>query len=140
MRSSEVTLGRVRARFRSHERGSAVVEFALLLPILLLLLLAFVQVGVLARDRLLLAQASRAGAREAAVQPSEEEVSDAVRAAAAGLDGDRIVVDVAWSGERGSPVTVSVAYDVTMASALAGWLLPESVTLRATATMRQEFA
>jgi len=122
------------------QRGSSAVELALLLPIALLLLLAFVQVGVLATDQLLLTQASRAGAREAAVQQSEEAVTDAVRAAAAGLDGDRIVVDVAWSGERGSPVTVSLAYDVTVASALAGWLLPESVTLRASATMRQEFA
>jgi hypothetical protein len=46
------------------ERGSAAVEFALLLPILLLLLLAFVQVGVIARDSLVLTQASRAGARD----------------------------------------------------------------------------
>jgi len=49
---------------RRLERGSAAVEFALLLPILLLLLLALVQVGVLARDSLLLTQASRAGARD----------------------------------------------------------------------------
>jgi Flp pilus assembly protein TadG len=48
---------------RLRERGSAAVEFALLLPILLLLLLAFVQVGVIARDSLVLTQASRAGAR-----------------------------------------------------------------------------
>ena len=48
---------------RMRERGSAAVEFALLLPILLLLLLAFVQVGVIARDSLVLTQASRAGAR-----------------------------------------------------------------------------
>jgi Flp pilus assembly protein TadG len=122
------------------QRGSAAVEFALLLPIALLLLLAFVQVGVLATDQLLLTQASRAGAREAAVQPSEEAVVDAVRAAAAGLDGERIEVDVAWSGQRGDPVTVSLAYDVPTAAALAGWLLPDAVTLRATATMRQEFS
>jgi Flp pilus assembly protein TadG len=49
---------------RAFDRGSAAVEFALLLPILLLLLLALVQVGVLARDSLLLTQASRAGARD----------------------------------------------------------------------------
>ena len=48
---------------RIRERGSAAVEFALLLPILLLLLLALVQVGVIARDSLVLTQASRAGAR-----------------------------------------------------------------------------
>lgn len=122
------------------QRGSSAVELALLLPIALLMLLAFVQVGVLAKDQLLLTQASRAGAREASVQLSEDAVADAVRAAAAGLDADRLVVDVVWAGERGSPVTVSVSYDVVVASALAGWLLPESVTLRASATMRQEFA
>ncbi len=46
------------------ERGSAAVEFALLLPILLLLLLALVQVGVIARDSLAAhAGLARRGAR-----------------------------------------------------------------------------
>ena len=125
---------------RSRERGSAAVEFALLLPILLLLLLAFVQVGVIARDSLVLTQASRAGAREAAVQGSRDAVDQAVRAAAVGLDPDRISVVATWSGARGAPVTVDVAYEAPVASLLAGWLLPPSVSLRASATMRQEFA
>ena len=125
---------------RAHERGSAAVEFALLLPILLLLLLAMVQVGVIARDSLVLTQASRAGAREAAVQGSNDAVDEAVRAAAVGLDPERLSVDVTWSGTRGDPVTVSVAYEAPVASVLAGWLFPESVSLRASATMRQEFA
>jgi Flp pilus assembly protein TadG len=125
---------------RGRERGSAAVEFALLLPILLLVLLALVQVGALARDQLVLTQASRAGAREAAVQGSVDAVVDAVRSAAAGLEADRVTVDVAWTGERGSPVTVSLAYEVPVASPIAGWLLPETVTLRSSATMRQEFA
>ena len=122
------------------DRGSAAVEFALLLPILLLLLLAFVQVGVIARDSLVLTQASRAGAREAAVQGTKDAVDEAVRAAAVGLDPDRISVVATWSGARGDPVTVDVAYEAPVASLLAGWLLPASVSLRASATMRQEFA
>ena len=125
---------------RLRERGSAAVEFALLLPILLLLLLAFVQVGVIARDSLVLTQASRAGAREAAVQGSRDAVDQAVRAAAVGLDHDRISVVATWSGARGAPVTVDVAYEAPVASLLAGWLLPPTVSLRASATMRQEFA
>jgi Flp pilus assembly protein TadG len=125
---------------RAPERGSAAVEFALLLPILLLLLLAFVQVGVIARDSLVLTQASRAGAREAAVQGSSVAVQEAVRAAAVGLDPARIDVVATWSGARGAPVTVEVTYDAPVASLLGGWLLPESVSLRASATMRQEFA
>jgi hypothetical protein len=74
------------------------------------------------------------------VQPSADAVDDAVRVAAVGLDPDRLSVDVAWSGMRGSPVTVSVTYDAPIASLLAGWLFPESVSLDATAIMRQEFA
>jgi Flp pilus assembly protein TadG len=125
---------------RKRERGSAAVEFALLLPILLLLLLAFVQVGVIARDSLVLTQASRAGAREAAVQGTKDAVDEAVRAAAVGLDPDRIRIVATWSGARGAPVRVDVAYQAPVASLLAGWLLPASVSLRASATMRQEFA
>ncbi|MGA9161491.1 MAG: TadE/TadG family type IV pilus assembly protein [Actinomycetota bacterium] len=125
---------------RALDRGSAAVEFALLLPLLLLLLLALVQVGVVARDSLVLTQASRAGAREASVRPSVDAVGEAVRAAAVGLDPERLRVAVTWSGSSGSPVTVSVLYDVPVASLLAGWLLPPSVSLEASATMRQEFA
>ena len=110
------------------------------MPILLLVLLALVQVGALARDQLVLTQASRAGAREAAVDGSVEAVQEAVRTAASVLDAERMSIDVAWSGTRGDPVTVSLVYEVPMASPLAGWMLPESVTLRSSATMRQEFA
>ena len=129
----------MRSRTIARERGSAVVEFALLLPILLLVLLAFVQVGVLARDRLLLAQASRAGAREAAITDSDSSVLEAATLAGAGLDPARLRLAVERTGARGSPVTVSIAYDVPVAGVLAGWLLPSIVTLDVTATARQEF-
>ena len=122
------------------ERGTSAVEFALVLPLVLLLLLALVQVGVLARDRLMLTQASRAGAREAAVDASTGAVEEAVRNAAAGLDGDRLRVEIVRAGARGSPVTVSLEYEAPIAATLAGWLFPESLTLRVSSTMRQEFA
>jgi Flp pilus assembly protein TadG len=121
------------------ERGSAVVEFALLMPIVLLVLLAVVQVGVLGRDRLVLEQAARAGARIAAVDASDTAAEDAVRAAASALDGERLSVSVEREGARGSAVRVTVRYEAATASLLAGWLLPASVDLSTTATMRQEF-
>jgi Flp pilus assembly protein TadG len=121
------------------ERGSAVVEFALLLPVLLLVLLAFVQVGSLTRDRLLLAQASRAGAREAAISDSQDAIVEAATMAAPGLDPARLRLDVVRAGERGSPVTVRLVYDALVSELVAGWLLPETVTLDVSATVRQEF-
>lgn len=124
---------------RDHERGSAVVEFALLLPVVLLVLIAVVQVGVVVRDRLLLSQAARAGAREAAVEPSDGAVREAVFAAAPDLDESRLSIVIDRAGERGAPVTVALGYETTVASLLVGWLMPSSVELHADATTRQEF-
>jgi len=62
-----VVRGDVTTDFGQHDgaadRGSAVVEFALVLPLLLLVVLAVVQVGLLGRDQLLVTQSSRVGAR-----------------------------------------------------------------------------
>jgi Flp pilus assembly protein TadG len=124
-------------RRSEREDGSAVVEFALLLPILFLVLLAAVQVGVLARDRLVLTQAARAGAREAAVSLDDAGVRQAALEASPGLDPALLEVGVVREG-LGAPVTVTVSYRAGMAGPLAGWLLPEVVDLRAVASMRQE--
>ena len=125
-------------RRAGREDGSAVVELALLLPVVFLVLLAAVQVGLLARDQLVLTQAARAGAREAAVSLDEGQVRAAILAAAPGLDGGGIGLEVSREGGQGDPVQVTLAYEVAIAGPLAGWLLPGSVELRASATMRQE--
>ena len=120
------------------ETGSAVVEFALVLPILFLVLLAVVQVGVLARDQLLLTQAARAGAREAAVSLDDAAVREVAVGAAPSLDPDRLQLRVDRAGGLGSAVTVALGYEAPIAVPIARWLLPQAVALRATATMRQE--
>ena len=73
------------ARRRRHD-GSATVEFALVLPIVLAVGLALVQVGLLVRERLLVESAVRSGARTAAVEPGDEPVRAAVLSAAPALD------------------------------------------------------
>jgi Flp pilus assembly protein TadG len=124
---------------RRDETGSAVVEFALVLPLLLLVALALVQVTVVGRDRLLLQHAARAGAREAAVDADDAAVRQAVLDAAVPLDPAGVSVTVERAGGFGQPVLVRVAFDVPVAMPLAGWLLPASVHLAAQTAMRQEF-
>ncbi|MEA3509953.1 MAG: TadE family type IV pilus minor pilin [Actinomycetota bacterium] len=75
------------------QRGSAVVEFALVVPLVLALLLGLVEVALVARTQLEVVNAAREGAREAAASPDP---SQAVRAARAAL------------GEIGSSARVSV--------------------------------
>lgn len=111
----------------------------MVLPLLLIVTLALVQVGLIVRDRLVLADAARAGAREAAVTDDAGRIRDAVDRAASALDTGRLEVEVERAGGRGTAVTVSVGYpDATSIPAVA-WLFPGTINLRAATTMRQEF-
>ena len=123
---------------RGSERGSAVVELALVLPVLFLILLAVVQVGLLARDRLLVQEAARAGARAASVSLEDGDVRATMLRAAPGLDPARLDITVTREGGQGTVVTVEVEYRARIAGPIAGWLLPTEVTLEGAAAMRQE--
>jgi Flp pilus assembly protein TadG len=119
--------------------GSAAVEFALVLPLVLVLILGLVQVGLIARDRLLVEAAARAGARAAAIQDDAEAIQDAALAAAPGLSEAAVSVDVSRSGSRGDPVAVRVSYVDEIRVPFVSWLMGTSVSLSASSTVRQEF-
>ena len=115
------------------------MEFALVLPLLVVVALALVQIGLLVRDQLVLVEAARAGAREAAVTEEEDEIRAAIDGAAASLEQEEIRSDIARSGNRGTPVTVNLSYVAPVQVPFVGWLFPDRITLLARATMRQEF-
>ena len=66
------------------QKGTAVVEFALVVPMVLVLVLGLVEVALVARTQLEVVNAAREGAREAAASPDP---ADAVRAARIALGG-----------------------------------------------------
>jgi Flp pilus assembly protein TadG len=119
------------------EGGSATVEFALVFPLVLLVALALLQAGVLMADRLLVANAARAGAREAAVSMDDATVRDAV-ARAGGLDPARLEVAIERTGGAGTAVSVTVTYRASVAVPLVGWLFPSSLEIADRVAMRQE--
>lgn len=120
------------------DRGSASVEFALVLPLLLVLVLAVLQVGIYVTNQLVVEGAARSGARQAAVSLDDATVTDAVTGAAAGLDPAALEVTIARGDGAGSPVTVTVVYRAAAIVPAVGWLFPSTVELTATATMREE--
>jgi Flp pilus assembly protein TadG len=121
------------------EGATASVEFALVLPLVLLMVLALLEVGLLVKDRLVLEGSARAGAREAAVSVDDAEVRQAVMdAAAASLDPAGIDVSVTREGGAGSAVTVDVLYRADVDVPLIDWLFPSVIELTASAVMRQE--
>lgn len=130
---------RSRGAYAASQRGTAAVEFALVLPIVLALVLALVQVGLLVRDRLLVESAVRSGARTAAVEPGDDAIRAAVLRAAPSLDPDAITVATARAGVRGEPVTVTVSYVAVVRVPFVKWLFPAGVSMQSVATDRQEF-
>ena len=59
----------MRQRLRRESEGVVAVEFALILPILAILVFGIIEFGMLFRANLTVSQAARAGARTAAAQP-----------------------------------------------------------------------
>jgi Flp pilus assembly protein TadG len=118
------------------EGGQSAVELVLALPVLVVLLLGLVQVGLVARDQLLLTSAAREAAREAAVAADPDA---ARRGALAGarLAPDRLDVRTSGRGGPGSRVTATLVYrsatDVPLVGAMVG-----DVRLTASVTMRVE--
>jgi hypothetical protein len=116
--------------------GQATVELALLLPVLLMLVLAVLQVGLVARDQVLVANAAREAARAAAVDSRPGAALDAARGSGP-LDPAELHVDVGTRGPVGSTVRVVVRYRSITDAPLVGSLVGD-VELQADATMRVE--
>jgi len=119
-------------RRRGSERGQATVEFAFVLPLVVLSALAVIQVGLVVRDQLGVVHAAREAARVASV---ERDPSAAVRAARRTLPGAS--VDVGARPAIGDDITVTVEYRSTTSLPLVGVLFPDP-ELRSSATMRVE--
>jgi Flp pilus assembly protein TadG len=125
-------------RARREERASASVEFALVLPLVLIMAMALLQIGLLAKDQLVVEGAARAGAREGAVTVDDTEAQQAAIRAAVSLDPNQLQVAVLREGGRGSSVTMNVVYHARVVVPLVSWLFPDSIDLSSTAVMRQE--
>jgi Flp pilus assembly protein TadG len=98
------------------ERGQAMTEFALVLPILVLLLFGVIQFGIAFNNYLTLTDAVRAGARKGAVarnlQNREAVVKQAVVAASTDLKVSdlNVTVSVSPAWEQDADVTVTATY------------------------------
>ena len=113
------------------ERGQASVEFALALPIVVVMAVGLVVVGAAVRNELAVELAAREGARAAAVS--------ATPATAAAMAADRAVdlpIEVATTSD-GSTVTVTVTYVDEVDVAIVGSLIGP-VTHVGSATMMLE--
>lgn len=108
---------------RRRERGQAAVELVLVLPLLLLVALAALQVAVVARDQVLVVHAAREAARQAALGASDQ-AATAAAASATGLDPARLRV-LTERADREGVVRVRVRFSSPTDVPLIGAMLAE---------------
>ena len=143
------------AHYRPAERGTALVEAALVMPLMLLIMLGIFEIGRAYQTWQVLTNAAREGARAAVLPSGTDAVSRAVvrqyltdgqlkSAADATIDVDReaeLVVDGITVGA--SEVTVDYPFEFAALGPIARLLVPTStvgdaITMQATALMRNE--
>ncbi len=119
-------MSRRRARNFRRDRGAAAVEFALLLPVLLLLVFGLIDFGRALNAQITLTQAAREGARAASLPGwSQSSVVSRTQGAATGLTGVSVSVAGCQTGDgaAGKDAVVQVSYSfsfITPISAIAG--------------------
>ena len=111
-------------RHSRHEGGQAVVELALVLPLMLMLLLGIIQFGTVFRDYIALTDATRVGARQAAVSRSIQPESDRV---------PRVVAMVHRAAVNLNKTQIAVTVEPMKVDGVTpGWEASGDVTVRAT--------
>jgi hypothetical protein len=103
---------KVQCRIKTRRRGSTLVEFALIVPVLLAMLLGIIEFGWLAKNHLVLANAAREGARAASLGKTTTEIQDRVNSACATLPdiANRLTINL----QRDDSATSGYSYTIAL--------------------------
>ncbi len=123
------------------KRGQALVELALILPILIIILMGTMEFGRIFHSYLVITSASREGARAGVVGLDDTGIRTKVKdvATSLSLSDTQITITPGYgSRSRGVPLTVQVKYSVSLVTPVLGVAVPNPFPLTASTTMRVE--
>lgn len=126
---------------RKHHKGQALVEIALVLPIILLLIFGIIEFGRIFNAYIIVYNASREGARYAAIGKKGSDVQTEVTERTASLVGGVTVkVNPQDTRTQGTEVQVTVKYDLSLITPIVGPLISstKSLHIESTTAMRVE--
>ncbi len=128
----------MKSRWLRDDSGQSLVEFSIVLPMLLLILIAIFDFGKFFMTDLVLQEAARDAARYASIGDSDLQISQVIVQGASVLQANLLHI-IITPGERtsGDPVTVSISYPMTFDPPLS-LFFPNPLTITAATTMRVE--
>jgi len=124
-----------------NQKGQAMVEMALLLPILLLLFMGIFEFGRVMNAYLIVNNAAREGARNTALGASTFQAVQRVEDSFSGLDMERVGVSISpeeTARSRGETVLVTVSYDIDLVTPVIRAFVDNPHHIEITTSMRME--
>ena len=124
------------------ERGQAMVETALVMPIVLLLLFGMLDAGRIFHAWIIVTNGAREGVRAASTQQDEATIEARIDASLGSIDGCNVGATTCTltnvRGQSGEPVSVEVETIVTMVTPLISDIFGVDVPVSSTTTMMLE--
>lgn len=122
-----------------NEKGAAAVEFALLLPVLVMIVFGIFEFGIAYNNYIALTHAARESVRLAAVGKDSTYIEEHVTQMSPSVSIESIAIDPLNPSDRvvGEPVTVIVTGDVLHIDI--PFVLSKTIQLSSTAEMRVEY-
>lgn len=122
-----------------NSQGQALVEFALVIPIFLLLVLGMMDIGIVLNQYIVVTEAAREGVRSAALGSSDTITIAVAKLAAATIDQGNLQVTVLPTVKiQGSSVTVTVSNPVKTVTPIISAFFPANFQVQGVAVMRVE--
>jgi len=122
-------------------KGQAMVETALILPIVILILAGIMDFGLLFNNYLIINNASREGARYAAVGATDTQITNDIKTMTSTLDQSKVKITISPSGatrKTGEEVTVTIEYDNNLITPIISSIVSNPIHLKAKTVMRIE--
>lgn len=133
-------LGCARGFYRRKE-GQSLVEFALVLPMLLLIVMAIIDMGRVFHATIVVQEAARDAVRYASVGENDQRIAQAIKDDTPTLQADQVSFTITPSASSripGTAVTLEIRYNIELITPLMAQFLPNPFPVKSDVTMRME--
>lgn len=128
-------------KFLKNNKGQAIVEIAIIIPILILIIMTIFEFGRIFNTYLIVTHASREGARSAALGSDNIQVVQTVNNSIYYLDSSKLTISISPSQsdrKRGSNVNLDLQYDLNIIVPIIDKIIPNPFPIKSKTVMRVE--
>ena len=124
-----------------NQRGQALVEFTIVLPILMLLIMGIFQFGMMLNAYITIGNAAREGARAGIIGSTDAEIRNLIISTSPSLEPENLTVSITPSETNrisGGTLAVNVTYNYKLTVPIISSLFNNVIVLKGQTTMRVE--